>query len=60
MMLTLLRSLAATLSSSRQGKRWTNASIEYLARMNSALFGLNDENEKVNHIIKEVRMRFKL
>lgn len=37
---TLLRSLAVTLSSSRQGNRCTNASIWYLALMNSALLGL--------------------
>lgn len=43
--LTLLRSLAVELSSSRQGMRWTNASIWYLALINSDLFGLSGENE---------------
>lgn len=37
---TLLRSLAVTPSSSRQGSLWTKASIWYLARMNSDLVGL--------------------
>lgn len=39
-LLTLLKSLAVELSSSRQGMRWTNASIWYLAFINSDLFGL--------------------
>ena len=38
--LTLLRSFVVTLSSSRQGIRWTNANIWYLALMNSVLLGL--------------------
>lgn len=40
-LLTLLRSLAVTLSSSRHGIRWTKANIWYLAFMNSVLLGLN-------------------
>ena len=39
--LTLLRSLAVTPSSSRQGSLCTNASIWYLALMNSDLMGLD-------------------
>lgn len=39
--LTLLRSFAVTLSSSRHGIRWTKANIWYLAFMNSVLLGLN-------------------
>lgn len=42
---TLLRSLAVTPSSSRQGSLWTKASIWYLARMNSDLVGLGVGSE---------------
>lgn len=47
--LTLLKSLAVELSSSLQGMRWTNASIWYLARMNSDLFGLSGRHETWNN-----------
>lgn len=52
--LTLLRSLAVTLSSSRQGIRWTYASIWYLALMNSVLLGLKKRAKrlKIKHIFK--------
>lgn len=39
-LLTLLRSFAVTLSSSRHGIRWTYTNIWYLALMNSVLLGL--------------------
>lgn len=44
---TLLRSLAVTPSSSRQGSLWTKANIWYLARMNSDLVGLGGGEEQV-------------
>lgn len=43
---TLLRSLAVTPSSSRQGSLCTNASIWYLALMNSDLMGLRGTHRK--------------
>lgn len=42
--LTLLRSLAVMLSSSRHGIRWTKASIWYFALMNSVLLGLRGKH----------------
>lgn len=43
---TLLRSLAVTPSSSRQGSLCTNASIWYLALMNSDLMGLHGAHKR--------------
>lgn len=44
---TLLRSLAVTPSSSRQGSLCTNASIWYLALMNSDLMGLGGDTGRI-------------
>lgn len=43
LLLTLLKSFAVKLSSSRHGMRWTNARIWYLAFINSDLFGLENQ-----------------
>lgn len=63
-LLTLLKSLAVELSSSRQGMRWTNASIWYLALINSDLFGLlgecetwNKQKERGNESVAHTKLR---